>query len=714
MGYGTSGSTEDNPGDNTGGNITMTQSATVKIPGNVSLNGGELQNAKLQSLVSKDAATEADFWYDSVNHKPVYHNGTTVKDFGKEYAAGLNVSIENGTISATDTTYTFSTGLTTTEGNIVSVSDYNKLVKNIASNAESIEIGGSSTNKTEAVSLGKDSSAGAGCSTAIGYKAEASGLSSTALGHKAKVTSGSNAIAIGNNAVASAVDAIQIGKGTISTQKTLSIGFGDSNYALLNGNTGKIPDERLSTAIARTTDIGNGVTVFKKNGTAFATTTANQTSAVNVDYTVPTTVAELSDSSNYALKSDVASAIIPKGSISAVSGLPTLAADHRGWMYNFDTAFTTTSDFVEGSGKKYPAGTNVVVVEYSSGTYKYDIFSGFVDTTTYDSHVANTTIHVTSTEKSTWNSKQDALTAGSNITISGGTISATDTTYSAGSNIQINNGTISATDTTYTFSTGLTNTSGTVTANIQTSIRPSTTASDTTMPSEKAVAKELLSKKNVYLGMVNSNWEESEDPIIPVTVANATYSEDNGNHLIVNFGNKVNMTSTPKIKVNGGTARDVYVNGVNSGIYNILKGNVEFVFYNNAFYATTASPTVGNGKVIYQKNGTAFSTINVNQTSTTTVNYTIPTAVSDLSDASDYAKKYTTVNPALTSSNGVVTWTITNNATTADVDVSIYEVGSTSNTKIYPAIDVNASNIIMTMLSSSNISAGALKAVTVG
>lgn len=37
---------------------------------------------------------------------------------------------------------------------------------------------------------------------------------------------------------------------------------------------------------------------------------------------------------------------------------------------------------------------------------------------------------VTDTEKNTWNDKQDALTAGSNITISGGTISATDTTYS--------------------------------------------------------------------------------------------------------------------------------------------------------------------------------------------------------------------------------------------------------------------------------------------
>ena len=38
---------------------------------------------------------------------------------------------------------------------------------------------------------------------------------------------------------------------------------------------------------------------------------------------------------------------------------------------------------------------------------------------------------------------QDKLTAGSNITISGNTISATDTTYTAGTGICISNGVIS-------------------------------------------------------------------------------------------------------------------------------------------------------------------------------------------------------------------------------------------------------------------------------
>ena len=51
---------------------------------------------------------------------------------------------------------------------------------------------------------------------------------------------------------------------------------------------------------------------------------------------------------------------------------------------------------------------------------------------------------VTDTEKSTWNGKQDALTAGTNITISSGTISATDTTYTDAT--QLASGLMSASD----------------------------------------------------------------------------------------------------------------------------------------------------------------------------------------------------------------------------------------------------------------------------
>ena len=80
-----------------------------------------------------------------------------------------------------------------------------------------------------------------------------------------------------------------------------------------------------------------------------------------------------------------------KGSV-AFANLPALIAANAGNVYNVTDAFTTTNDFVEGSGKSYPAGTNVVIVNTTGTTYKYDVLSGFVDLSGYltASDAANT------------------------------------------------------------------------------------------------------------------------------------------------------------------------------------------------------------------------------------------------------------------------------------------------------------------------------------
>lgn len=54
-----------------------------------------------------------------------------------------------------------------------------------------------------------------------------------------------------------------------------------------------------------------------------------------------------------------------------------------GKVYNVSAAFTTDTNFVEGSGKKHPAGTNIVVVTGDSSDYKFDVLAGFVDLSDY-------------------------------------------------------------------------------------------------------------------------------------------------------------------------------------------------------------------------------------------------------------------------------------------------------------------------------------------
>ena len=80
----------------------------------------------------------------------------------------------------------------------------------------------------------------------------------------------------------------------------------------------------------------------------------------------------------------IGSAYKAAGSVEFAS-LPELAANEEGKVYNVTDAFTTTENFVEGPGKKYPVGTNVVCVDSDdAGTYKWDVLSGVVDLSLYD------------------------------------------------------------------------------------------------------------------------------------------------------------------------------------------------------------------------------------------------------------------------------------------------------------------------------------------
>lgn len=80
------------------------------------------------------------------------------------------------------------------------------------------------------------------------------------------------------------------------------------------------------------------------------------------------------------ISSAISGVYTPKGTI-AFASLPTASAGNLGWVYNISDAFTTTAAFVEGAGKSYGAGTNVVCVDAGSGTYQWDVLAGAIDMT---------------------------------------------------------------------------------------------------------------------------------------------------------------------------------------------------------------------------------------------------------------------------------------------------------------------------------------------
>lgn len=85
--------------------------------------------------------------------------------------------------------------------------------------------------------------------------------------------------------------------------------------------------------------------------------------------------------STYAKKTDITTAYRVKGSVN-FSSLPAVTSATVGDVYNVKDAFTTTADFVEGAGKSYPTGSNVVCVS-DSGTKKWDVLGGQIDLSPY-------------------------------------------------------------------------------------------------------------------------------------------------------------------------------------------------------------------------------------------------------------------------------------------------------------------------------------------
>lgn len=140
----------------------------------------------------------------------------------------------------------------------------------------------------------------------------------------------------------------------------------------------KIERDALSNRIDDIVTAGgepNVITSIKVNGTAQTITDK----AVNI--TVPTNVSQLSNDSGFQTEEQVnakISATYKPGGSKAFASLPTPAVSLLGMVYNVTDAFTTTATFIEGAGKAYPAGTNVVVIQDGSA-YKFDVLSGFVD-----------------------------------------------------------------------------------------------------------------------------------------------------------------------------------------------------------------------------------------------------------------------------------------------------------------------------------------------
>ena len=182
------------------------------------------------------------------------------------------------------------------------------------------------------------------------------------------------------DSAAQATKATQDGSGnnivnTYATKSELTQGLDGKqdagDYALSNGNYPSMTVGNATNAANATNaqTAANATTAETANKVAQKLSFGNKTYDGSAAQTI--TKEDLGISSVYT----------PAGSV-AFADLPTPSASNLGFVYNVTDAFTTDNRFVEGAGKKYPAGTNVGIV-LQGESYMFDVMGSEVDLTNY-------------------------------------------------------------------------------------------------------------------------------------------------------------------------------------------------------------------------------------------------------------------------------------------------------------------------------------------
>lgn len=161
-------------------------------------------------------------------------------------------------------------------------------------------------------------------------------------------------------------------------QTTVTGTSGDASTAITIYGTRKYAAEQATAAQTAATTAANSytdgqITQAKTDliGTGDATST-----------TIKGAVAESKTYADTQIAAKIGSVYKPAGSV-AFEDLPTPAVSLLGNVYNVTNAFTADAEFITSEqGTKYPAGTNVVVVEVDDAYY-YDALTGIVDLSSY-------------------------------------------------------------------------------------------------------------------------------------------------------------------------------------------------------------------------------------------------------------------------------------------------------------------------------------------
>lgn len=194
-------------------------------------------------------------------------------------------------------------------------------------------------------------------------------------------------------------------EGLSTAVESLRTTVGDTNSGLVKDvadlkNAVGNADSGLTKEVAdlKTSVAGNTANITK-NTEDITTNTGNITKNAGEIAAIKKDLADNYDTSTEVdekIAARISSTYKAAGSV-AFAALPALSAAIEGNVYNISDEFTTTEDFVETAGTKYPAGTNIVCIKVGEA-YKWDVLAGFVDLSAYETAEAAGAKYATKTE----------------------------------------------------------------------------------------------------------------------------------------------------------------------------------------------------------------------------------------------------------------------------------------------------------------------------
>lgn len=328
----------------------------------------ELRNYNIQNLSSAPTTNlyAGRFYFNTTDNTLYVYDGTQWLDAltqGTTYTEGAGIDIASNTISIDLATGANAGNVTLTTTNGLSASAPSAST----STAGLIEI----ATDTE-VSTGTDTSRAVTPKQLAGKVNKLS--TAPTSGTYTKVTINSDGLVT----TGASLQASDIPSLTVSKLSDITATASELN--IMDGVTVTASDINSVTSKIGLTDLS--IDSGSTNYLAYDNTTGKF--SAKVDTTVGTTSTNLvtSGAVQTAIGNAIANVYKAQGSV-AFASLPTLSSSIEGYVYNVSDAFTTTSDFVEGSGKSYPAGTNVVCINTSGTTYKWDVLAGMVDTSSF-------------------------------------------------------------------------------------------------------------------------------------------------------------------------------------------------------------------------------------------------------------------------------------------------------------------------------------------